>query len=147
MAGLIFSSCSNFLEETAYSSFDKEEAYSNPTLVYLNAVASVYTSMGLQGVMWDADFSGGGINYLSEYSADLGIVQGRRSDWVDGGVHQQIFLHSWTPSHNIFLDSWNYQYQVIGLCNASIDDLQAVLDEGGDDFLQDYINELRAVRA
>ena len=135
LAGLIFSSCSNFLEETAYSSFDKEEAYSNPTLVYLNAVASVYTSMGLQGVMWDADFSGGGINYLSEYSADLGIVQGRRSDWVDGGVHQQIFLHSWTPSHNIFLDSWNYQYQVIGLCNASIDDLQAVLDEGGDDFL------------
>ena len=147
LAGLIFSSCSNFLEETAYSSFDKEEAYSNPTLVYLNAVASVYTSMGLQGVMWDADFSGGGINYLSEYSADLGIVQGRRSDWVDGGVHQQIFLHSWTPSHNLFLDSWNYQYQVIGLCNASIDDLQAVLDEGGDEFLQDYINELRAVRA
>ena len=33
LAGLIFSSCSNFLEETAYSSFDKEEAYSNPTLV------------------------------------------------------------------------------------------------------------------
>ena len=147
LAGLIFSSCSNFLEETAYSSFDKEEAYSNPTLVYLNAVASVYTSMGLQGVMWDADFGTGGINYLSEYSADLGIVQGRRSDWVDGGVHQQIFLHSWTPSHNLFLDSWNYQYQVIGLCNASIDDLQAVLDEGGDEFLQDYINELRAVRA
>ena len=147
LAGILFGGCSNFLEETAYSSFDKEEAYSNPTLVYLNAVASVYTSIGLQGAMWDADFGAGGINYLSEYSSDLCFVQGRRSDWVDGGVHQQIFLHSWTASHNLFLDSWNYQYQVIGLCNASIDDLQAALDNGGEEFLQDYINELRAIRA
>ena len=76
LAGLIFSSCSNFLEETAYSSFDKEEAYSNPTLVYLNAVASVYTSMGLQGVMWDADFGTGGINYLSEYSTTFSSIHG-----------------------------------------------------------------------
>lgn len=147
IAGLFLSGCSNFLEESAYSSFTKEEAYSNPTLVYLNTLASVYTAMGVQGCAYDCDFGAGGINYLSEFSSDLVIIQGRRSDWVDGGANQQIGLHTWTPSHSLFEASWNYQYQIIGLCNSSIDDLQAMIDEGGEEFLQDYIYELRAIRA
>jgi hypothetical protein len=144
---ILASGCTDFLEETAYSKFSKEEAYSNPTLVYVNTVASVYTAMGLQGCAYDADFSAGAIQYLSEFSSDLNIIQGRRSDWVDGGQHQQIFIHTWTASHSSFDAAWTYIYQIIGLCNASIDDLQAMLDAGGEDFIQLYINELRAIRA
>ena len=146
-AVVLLSSCSGFLEETAYSKFSKEEAYSNSTLVYLNAVASLYTAMGRQGLCYDCDSGRENFHYLSEFSSDLCFNQGRRSDWVDGGAHQQIFLQTWDKSHANINYAWSFQYKLIGLCNSSIDDIQEMLDAGGEAFLQDYINEIRAIRA
>jgi len=147
LAMLLLSSCSNFLEETAYSKFSKEDAYSNPTLVYLNTVASLYSALGRQGVCYDCDSNGENFHYLSEFSSDLCFNQGRRGDWVDGGAHQQIFLHTWDKSHSNISNAWNFQYKVIGLCNNSIDDIQEMIDAGGEAFLQTYVNEIRAIRA
>lgn len=146
-AVLVFSSCSDFLEETAYSKFSKEEAYNNPTLVYLNSVASLYSALGRQGLCYDCDSNGENFHYLSEFSSDLCFNQGRRGDWVDGGAHQQIFLQTWDKAHSNINKAWSFQYKVIGLCNNSIDDIQSMLDAGGEAFLQNYINEIRAIRA
>ncbi|MCF0178064.1 MAG: RagB/SusD family nutrient uptake outer membrane protein [Bacteroidales bacterium] len=143
---LVLSSCNGFLDEEAYSKFSKEDAYSNPTLVYLNTVASVYSSLDVLGLAYDCDFSAPGLTYISEFSSDLGIIQGRRSDWVDGGAHQQIFLQTWSPSHAQVKVPWTWIYKIIGLCNSSIDDIQSMLDVGGESFLQTYIDELRAIR-
>ena len=38
IAILLLSSCSDFLDEVAYDKFQKEDALSNPTLVYINSV-------------------------------------------------------------------------------------------------------------
>ena len=40
IAILLLSSCSDFLDEVAYDKFQKEDALSNPTLVYINSVAA-----------------------------------------------------------------------------------------------------------
>ena len=47
IAILLLSSCSDFLDEVAYDKFQKEDALSNPTLVYINSVAAIYSGMGL----------------------------------------------------------------------------------------------------
>ncbi len=49
IAILLLSSCSDFLDEVAYDKFQKKEALSNPTSVYINSVAAIYSAMGLQG--------------------------------------------------------------------------------------------------
>ena len=143
LASLAFAGCSDFLEETAYDQFSKEEAFKSPTLVYLNTVASIYTNMGATGVVYTDPIR---YLYVSEFSSDLGMVPGRGGDWVDGGLHQRCFLHTWTNSWDVFLGVWNDTFKLIGLCNSAIADLQEMLDNGGDAFLQDYINEVRAIR-
>ena len=45
IAILLLSSCSDFLDEVAYDKFQKEDALSNPTLVYINSVAAIYSGM------------------------------------------------------------------------------------------------------
>lgn len=143
LAGLSLTSCSDFLQEEALDQFSKEEAFKSPTLVYLNTVAAVYTNMGATGVVYTDPIR---YLYVSEFSSDLAVVPGRGGDWVDGGLHQRCFLHTWTNSWDVFLGVWNDTYKMIGLCNSAIKDLQDMLDDGGEAFLQDYINEVRAIR-
>ena len=139
--------CTDFLEETPYSQIDELEAYSTPTLVYINSVASIYIETGNTGF-----FSGDqGFEYSAYYrnntlSADLGMIPGRQGDWVDGGLHQNNFFHTWTPAFSDFKSIWNDIYKLIGLCNRASEKLQTLADEGGGDYLLDYIYELKAIR-
>jgi hypothetical protein len=133
--------CSDFLDEVPYSKFDKSEAYKSSTLVYINTVASIYSAMGIQGCSY-SDYA-----YLSEFTSDLSMIPGRQGDWVDGGNHQNAFFHTWTPSFATFKTTWNDIYKIVGLCNSAIEDLQEMIDNGGESFLADYIYEIRACRA
>lgn len=138
-------SCSDFLVEHPESSFAKEEAYTSPTLVYLNTLASVYTASAMNntGITW-----GGYRANLSELPGDLLLLPGRQGDWVDGGRHQNVMLHAWTANNNTTLrTAWQTPYTQISLCNDNIASLQEMLDNGGEEFLNQYIAELRMVRA
>lgn len=145
-AGALFSSCSDFLQETAYSSFSKEEAYKNPTLVYLNTVQAVYTGMAEQGV---ALSNTNNYYLLSEFSSDLAYMPTRFNDWLDGGARQALFLHTWSTSYNVFRSLWNHNWGQIGKCNTAIDSINDLIAEVGDDSGQfgKYICELRGIRA
>ena len=145
-ASVALGSCSGFLEENAYSEFNKGEAFQNPTLVYLNTVATVYTNMAETGL---ALSNTNNAYYLSEMSSDLAMMPTRASDWLDGGARQAMFVHTWSTSYNVFRNQWNHVWGQIGRCNSAIDEIQSLIDEIGDEDgnFANYQYELRGVRA
>ena len=140
--GGLFSACSGFLDEDPKSKIPEEEAYKSEKLVYVNTIATIYTSFGnrLYG-------STDNVHTLQEFSSDAWILPGRQGDWVDGGKWQSLFLHNYGPGHATIKSTWNALYTIIGNCNTSIDNLETFIQAGGESYLQDYQYEARAVRA
>lgn len=140
--GGLFSACSGFLEEDPKSKIPEEEAYKSEKLVYVNTIATIYTSFGnrLYG-------STDNVHTLQEFSSDAWILPGRQGDWVDGGKWQSLFLHNYGPGNATIKSTWNALYTIIGNCNTSIDNLETFIQAGGESYLQDYQYEARAVRA
>ncbi|MCR5463448.1 MAG: RagB/SusD family nutrient uptake outer membrane protein [Bacteroidales bacterium] len=136
------SGCS--LEETPLSKFDEGEAYKSATLVYVNTVASLYNKL-------NSRFKGGddNYNYMSEFTADVLFLPGRQGDWVDGGKHQNAFLHRWDPSTDYIRSLWNNSYSDIALCNSSLKKLEEIKELGSLDesVVDSYIAEVRGIRA
>lgn len=140
--GGLFSACSGFLDEDPKSKIPEEEAYKSEKLVYVNTIATIYTSFGnrLYG-------STDNVHTLQEFSSDAWILLGRQGDWVDGGKWQSLFLHNYGPGNATIKSTWNALYTIIGNCNTSIDNLETFIQAGGESYLQDYQYEARAVRA
>ena len=140
--GGLFSACSGFLDEDPKSKIPEEEAYKSEKLVYVNTIATIYTSFGnrLYG-------STDNVHTLQEFSSDAWILPGRQGDWVDGGKWQSLFLHNYGPGNATIKSTWNALYTIIGNCNTSIDNLETFIQAGGESYLQDYQDEARAVRA
>mgnify|MGYP000412300826 FL=1 len=140
--GGLFSACSGFLDEYPKSKIPEEEAYKSEKLVYVNTIATIYTSFGnrLYG-------STDNVHTLQEFSSDAWILPGRQGDWVDGGKWQSLFLHNYGPGNATIKSTWNALYTIIGNCNTSIDNLETFIQAGGESYLQDYQYEARAVRA
>lgn len=140
--GGLFSACSGFLDEDPKSKIPEEEAYKSEKLVYVNTIATIYTSFGnrLYG-------STDNVHTLQEFSSDAWILPGRQGDWVDGGKWQSFFLHNYGPGNATIKSTWNALYTIIGNCNTSIDNLETFIQAGGESYLQDYQYEARAVRA
>lgn len=140
--GGLFSACSGFLDEDPKSKIPEEEAYKSEKLVYVNTIATIYTSFGnrLYG-------STDNVHTLQEFSSDAWILPGRQGDWVDGGKWQSLFLHNYGPGNATIKSTWNALYTIIGNCNTSIDNMETFIQAGGESYLQDYQYEARAVRA
>ena len=140
--GGLFSACSGFLDEDPKSKIPEEEAYKSEKLVYVNTIATIYTSFGnrLYG-------STDNVHTLQEFSSDAWILPGRQGDWVDGGKWQSLFLHNYGPGNATIKSTWNALYTIIGNCNTLIDNLETFIQAGGESYLQDYQYEARAVRA
>lgn len=140
--GGLFSACSGFLDEDPKSKIPEEEAYKSEKLVYVNTIATIYTSFGnrLYG-------STDNVHTLQEFSSDAWILPGRQGDWVDGGKWQSLFLNNYGPGNATIKSTWNALYTIIGNCNTSIDNLETFIQAGGESYLQDYQYEARAVRA
>lgn len=147
---LSLTGCQGFLDETPPSALVGDEAFSNPTMVYLNSVAQLYTALGVHGGFED-DYQGnnGLLDPFAEFSSDLIICPGRQGDWVDGGDYQNLFFQQYTPSYKMARASWNKLFNFIAKANKAIDDLEAIYErsEGESDYLLDYIYEIRALRA
>ena len=123
--GGLFSACSGFLDEDPKSKIPEEEAYKSEKLVYVNTIATIYTSFGnrLYG-------STDNVHTLQEFSSDAWILPGRQGDWVDGGKWQSLFLHNYGPGNATIKSTWNALYTIIGNCNTSIDNLETFIQAG-----------------
>ena len=134
----LLAACS--LDENPKSKFSEEEAFNNATLTYVNSVANVYSAIG-DGLYGGTD----NVQTLEEFISDATMLPGRQGDWVDGGKWQNMFLHNFESSVDVYATVWNHLFKIIGLCNSSIDKLTPMLTAHPD--YKTYIAELRALRA
>ncbi|WP_321333674.1 RagB/SusD family nutrient uptake outer membrane protein [uncultured Bacteroides sp.] len=134
----LLSACS--LDETPESKFSEEDAYQSSVLIYVNTVASIYSSIS-NGLYGATDC----VHTLQEFTSDATMLPGRQGDWVDGGKWQNMFLHNFASSVDTYSIVWNHLYQIIGLCNSSIDKLEEFKATNED--AESYIYEVRALRA
>lgn len=147
-ATLGLSGCSSFLNEDPIDQMPEEEVYKNPTLIYLNTVANLYTMIG-------SDYGGGGLAGtdrglydLNTFSADEAILPTRDGDWNDGGLWRDLFQHKWGTNNDLTIGTWDYLYKVIVSCNQSIDKLTSLQEAYPDNQLfGTYKAEVRALRA
>lgn len=140
---MMASGCEGFLDENPKSSFIGVEAYSNPKLVYINCVASLYVPATIPNLSEFDQI----LYYFDNCAADLVITPGRRNGWVDGGPHQQIFQHDIDQTFGKLATAWNALYTYIALCNRSLDQINDILEAGGDEaVLKPYISEISILR-
>jgi hypothetical protein len=81
----------------------------------------------------------------SEETTDALIVPGRiGGDWADGGIWQQLWLHTYTPSHGNISGAWDNAYNTIGSINITIGLLQGLPSTSATTY---SIAELKTLRA
>ncbi|MDF2431389.1 MAG: starch-binding outer membrane protein SusD/RagB family [Mucilaginibacter sp.] len=81
----------------------------------------------------------------SEETTDALIVPGRiGGDWADGGVWQQLWLHTYGPAHGNISGAWDDAYQTIGTINITIGLLQGLPVTSATNY---SIAELKTLRA
>ncbi len=147
-ASFAVTGCDSFLKEHPKDQMPDSEAYKNPQLLYLNTVANLYTRVG-------ADYGGGGLQGcdrgiydLNTFSSDEAMLPTRGGDWYDGGLWQNLFLHNWGTNNDLTIGAWAYLYEVIGLCNQSLDKLKELQKEDPENpNYEIYIAEVRSFRA
>lgn len=141
-----FNACS--LDEKPIDQLPEDEAYKSQQLIYLNAVAGLYTEIGADGGGSGLGGTDRGLNDLNVFTGDEAVLPTRGADWYDGGLWVGLYQHKWTATNDLTKGAWDYLYRVIGKCNQSIDNMQFYLDKDPENvYLEEYIGEVRAVRA
>ena len=141
----LLTSCS--LEDSLKDQIPEEEAYTTPSSLYQNTVATLYNyigghedGQGLQGTCR-------GIYDLQTFGSDEAILPTRGGDWYDGELWQNMYRHSWSAGHDLPKNAWLYLYKVITLSNRSLEQLEAHKDMLDQLTLTVYKSEVRALRA
>lgn len=136
LTGMSFYACKKSLNTPLDSVTQTQAAGSS---AYLNSIVlGAYTK--LQSITGNDKML-----LTSEETTDAIVVPGRvGGDWADGGVWQQLYLHTYPPSHGNIINSWNDAYDAIGQINITIGLLQGLPSSTGTTY---SINELRVLRA
>lgn len=137
---------SGCLDENPRDRLDEDETYTTAN-IYQNTVGNIYfyiggnaDSQGLQG-------TARGVYDLNTFTTDEAMLPTRGGDWYDGGLWQDLYRHSFSPSLQPFSDTWNYLYKVIVLCNQAIAHLEEHSELLTPTQLATYTAEARALRA
>ncbi|MDB5017937.1 MAG: RagB/SusD family nutrient uptake outer membrane protein [Mucilaginibacter sp.] len=118
LVGISFYSCKKQLNP-AQESVTKSAA-AGSTAYLKSIVLGTYTR--LQGLT-----ANNAMLLTSEETTDALIVPGRiGGDWADGGVWQQLWLHTYGPAHGNISGAWDDAYQTIGTINITIGLLQGL---------------------
>ena len=102
----------------------------------LGAAYSGFGGIGNHSNLWSTN----------ELVSDELIITTKGGDWFDGGVLQQLHLHSFTPDNGFFNNTWGFLYGGVSTTNrllAQFEELKA----GGNTSADAIIAELRGVRA
>ena len=112
-------SCS--LDENPRDQIPEEKAYASATQLYLNTVATLYNYIGGSKEGDGLQGTGRGVYDLQTFGSDEAMIPTRGGDWYDGGIWEDMYMHSWDAGHEILNNSWLYLYKVITLCNHSLE--------------------------
>lgn len=140
-------SCSSFLEEDPRDGLLGDNAYSTLPTLYRNCVASLYNCVGSYKDSEGLQGTGRGIYDLNTFTTDEAIMPTRGGDWYDGGFWQGLYLHQWGVNSDAILNTWEYLFQSIKLCNYSLEQIEHFSATHTDKELPAYKAEVRALRA
>ena len=138
-------SCS--LDENPRDQIPEEKAYVSATQLYLNTVATLYNYIGGSKEGEGLQGTGRGVYDLQTFGSDEAVLPTRGGDWYDGGIWEDMYMHSWDAGHEILNNSWLYLYKVITLCNHSLEQLEAHQSLLSKEKYASYKAEVRALRA
>ena len=147
LAIAMLTSCGSFLDENPKSAIDEDEAYGSISDLYLNAVASIYNYIGSNQESEGLQGTGRGVYDFNTLTTDEAIMPTRGGDWYDGGFWQRLFLHTWKTNEGELLNTWEYLYKVVTLSNYYMERIKTYQVTHDDAVLNEYVAELRAVRA
>lgn len=84
---------------------------------------------------------------MNTFGSDEAMLPTRGGDWYDGGLWQSMYKHSWSAGHDLPKNAWVYLYQVITLCNRSLEMLTQYRDLTTETQYTAWCAEVRALRA
>jgi starch-binding outer membrane protein, SusD/RagB family len=130
-------SCTN-LDEELYDRVTPDNFFQTEQELIsgLGAAYSSFGGLGNHSNLWSTN----------ELVTDELIITTKGGDWFDGGVLQQLHLHSFTPDNGFFNNTWGQLYGGVSTANrllAQFEELKA----GGNTSADAIIAELRAIRA
>jgi starch-binding outer membrane protein, SusD/RagB family len=136
LVGVCIYSCKKELNPTKDSV--TKTAASGSTAYLKSIVLGTYTQ--LQGLT-----ANNAMLLTSEETTDALIVPGRiGGDWADGGVWQQLWLHTYDASHGNISGAWDNAYNTIGAINITLGLLQGLPSTSATTY---SIAELKTLRA
>ena len=142
---LFLASCS--LDEHPRDQIAEEEAYTTPKTLYMNTVATLYNYIGGNADGQGLQGTCRGIYDLQTFGSDEAMLPTRGGDWFDGGIWEDMYMHSWDDGLELPKNAWLYLYKVITLCNHSLEVLKDHQDMLTDRQYNEYTAEVRALRA
>ena len=84
---------------------------------------------------------------LNEVSTDETLVPTRGTDWGDNGIWRTLHAHTWSPTHQYILNTWNNLNQNVFRATQVIDPASSVVGEGETRSLEELKAEARFLRA
>jgi len=102
------------LDTDVYSSYS-EQTFPKTPEQFIAVTGPVYTSArGYFADYFDLQTSG----------SDEVIIPTRGGDWFDGGKWRDMHFHTWSPSHEVVRNAWNWGFNAIGTCNRVLSVLE-----------------------
>lgn len=144
---LTITSCNGFLEEDPQNLLPEEIAHSTKEDLLNNAVLMLYTHVGGYTDSEGIQGTGRGIYDLNTFTTDEAIMPTRGGDWYDGGFWQGLFLHKWGVNNDAILNTWEYLYRTIILCNRSLKSIEVFATAHPDTDVSAMEAEVKALRA
>lgn len=84
---------------------------------------------------------------LNEVSTDETLVPTRGTDWGDNGIWRTLHAHTWSPTHQYILNTWNNLNQNVFRATQVIDPASSNVGEGETRPLEELKAEARFLRA
>lgn len=142
---LLLVGCS--LNENPRDQIPEEEAYSDAEDLFMNTVATLYNYIGGSEDGQGLQGTGRGVYDLQTFGSDEAMLPTRGGDWFDGGIWEDMYMHSWDAGLELENNAWLYLYKVITLCNHSMEVLSHHKDLLSPEKFEEYTAEVRALRA
>lgn len=126
-------SCTKF-DDKMYSAYT-EDTFPKTPEQFVAVTGPVYTSA--RGY-FDNYFS------LQTGGADEVVVPTRGGDWFDGGKWRDMHFHTWSSSHEVVSNTWDWGFNAIGTCNRVLSILENAPDS---DTKAQTLAEIKVMRA
>lgn len=141
---LLFNAC---LDETPKDKLEEDKLYTSASNLYINTIGNLYHQIGGYSDSQGLQGTNRGIYDYNTFSTDEAMLPIRGGDWYDGGFWQNLYHHEWTSTDLPLLNTWNYLYGSVSLCNHALYEIDQHKQLLTDEQYKEYTAEARGLRA